>query len=111
MVVLEFDPMRSIYPILVGVGTLGILVLQALEAMAVISLFRGETDRSWWSGLAAPLLGGAGLWLIVALAIRHFGFLTGAESGPVTLVPWLVLVAALLGRVRGVAARRIHAAG
>lgn len=111
MMVLEIDPVRSIYPILVGVGTLGILVLQALAAMAVISFFRGEADRSWWTGLAAPLLGGAGLWLIVALAIRHFGFLTGVESGPLTLVPWLVLVAALLGIVRGVAVRHPHAAG
>lgn len=52
-------------------------------------------------GLVAPALGGGGLLVVVLLAVMNFGELSGAKEGIATLLPWLVLVAALLGIING----------
>jgi amino acid transporter len=55
------DPFAEIYAWLVGVGTVGVLVLQATVALVVVVFFRRtRLDRRVWHTVVAPLLGAAG---------------------------------------------------
>jgi amino acid transporter len=92
------DPFLNLFAWLVGLGTLGVLVLQAAASVAVIAFFRRtRADTRPWQTLIAPLLGLAGLVTAIYLVVHNFDVLTGATSGAVPLLPWLVPLAALGG--------------
>ncbi len=94
------DPFTQLYSWLTGLGTVGVLALQAIASLAVIGFFRRtKAERSPWVTIVAPLLGAAGLITGVVLALRNFDVLTGATSGAVTLLPWLLPIAAVVGLV------------
>jgi amino acid transporter len=96
--VFDADPLLNLFAWLVGLGTLGVLALQATASIAVIAFFRrtGKDTRPWQT-LIAPALGFAGLVTAIYLVLRNFDVLTGATSGAVPLLPWLIPLAALLG--------------
>ncbi|MNF94809.1 hypothetical protein D3C84_775290 [compost metagenome] len=98
----DADPINSLYMWMVALGTLGILILQTLGCIAVIAYFKKTHKGHFWQGLVAPALGGAGLFAVVLLAITNFQELSGAKSGLASQLPWLVLVAAILGVVNGI---------
>ncbi|MCK9878845.1 APC family permease [Frankia sp. Ag45/Mut15] len=86
---------------MLGLGTLGIVLLQALAALSVLGLRRVEGAAAGsWPAQIAPLLALAGLIATLWLAISNFGLLTGSDSPAVTLLPWLLLPAALAGAGR-----------
>lgn len=91
--VLGLDPLATLVPSMTGFGTLGILVLQALAALAVVVHFRRARDHRLWRTFVAPLLGLIGLTVIVALAITNFTTLAGSDAPLVALLPWLLMVA------------------
>lgn len=96
------DPFAALYSWLVGLGTVGILSLQALASFAVIGFFRRtRVDRRLWQTTLAPVIGAAGLIVAIVLAVRNFDVLTGVSSGPVTLLPWTLVVMAIVGLVVG----------
>jgi|APMI01.1.fsa_nt_gi amino acid transporter len=102
------DPFLTIYLWLVGLGTVGVLVLQAAGAAAVVGYFlrnRGSRTNAW-TNYVAPALGGVGLCAAIVLAVINFPILTGVTEGPATLLPWLLLVAAIGGLVIGIARSR-----
>ncbi len=101
-VVAGADPFAALYSWLVGLGTVGILSLQALASFAVIGFFhRSRVDRRLWQTRIAPVLGAVGLIVAIVLAVRNFNVLTGVNSGPVTLLPWTLLVMAVVGLIVG----------
>lgn len=102
-VIANADPFTTIYLWLVGVGTLGVLVLQAAGAAAVVGYFarnRGSRTNAW-TNFIAPALGGLGLLTAIVLAVINFPLLTGVSEGPATLLPWLLVVAAIAGLTIG----------
>jgi hypothetical protein len=80
-----------------GFGTLGILALQTLAAVAVVVHFRRNRDTRLWKTVVAPGLGALGLALIVLLAIRNFTTLAGSDNPVIGALPWLLAVAVLTG--------------
>jgi amino acid transporter len=97
------DPFAEIYAWLVGVGTVGVLVLQATVALVVVVFFRRTgLDRRVWHTIVAPLLGAAGLIYAIVMAVHHFEVLTGATSDIVRNLYWAIPIAALVGAVVGV---------
>ncbi|MFG0393052.1 APC family permease [Pseudomonas sp. zbq_4] len=103
------DPIQNLYMWMVGLGTLAILVLQTLGAAAVVGFTLKTKKCNSWQGLLAPTLGGGGLALAVFLALKNFSELTGTKEGFVTYLPWLVLIAALLGFLNGYRAKdKLH---
>lgn len=95
------DPFFNVYLWLVGIGTLGILILQAVGAASVVGYFARNRNRNIWVAYIAPTLGGLGLIVAIVLAVVNFDQLSGVVEGPATLLPWLLLLAALLGGVIG----------
>lgn len=102
------DPFTTIYLWLVGVGTLGVLVLQAAGAAAVVGYFaRTAASRTNpWTNFIAPTLGGIGLVGAIVLAVINFPLLTGVTEGPATMLPWLLVIAALAGLLVGITRSR-----
>lgn len=90
------DPYTNLATSLLGVGTLGIVALQAFAAVAVIAFFRRRADRHWWRTMLAPALGAAGLAVSVVLLVTNFPVLVGTGNPAVVSLPWL-LVAAVVG--------------
>jgi amino acid transporter len=92
------DPFLDLFAWLVGLGTVAVLTLMAFTSLAVIGYFRSvEGEVPVWSGFAAPALGGAGLAAAIYLSLHNFDALTGVTSGPVTYLPWLIPLAAVIG--------------
>lgn len=103
-VLAQADPFLTIYLWLVGVGTLGVLTLQAAGAAAVVGYFirnRGSRTGSW-TNFIAPALGGLGLVGAIVLAVINFPLLTGVTEGLGTLLPMLLVIAAAAGLIIGI---------
>jgi amino acid transporter len=92
------NPYTNLATTMLGVGTLGILVLQAGAAASILVFFWRRSDRHWWRTVTAPVLSLAGLATAVVLLLRNFAVLTGTTNPIVTALPWL-LVAATVGGV------------
>lgn len=91
------DPLLELAAAFLGLGTLGIILLQALASFSVVGFFRERPDRKTWNTLVAPLLGGAGLSVAAALVVANYSSLTGAESQIINNLWWLHVVAGLAG--------------
>lgn len=100
------DPFAIIYSWLVGIGTVGVLVLQASGAAAVIGFFLRRRGGNLWKTMIAPALGGVGLLIAIVLAVANFDQLSGATEGIATFLPWLVPIALVVGLVVGLARTR-----
>ncbi|MFF1613545.1 APC family permease [Amycolatopsis sp. NPDC058278] len=91
------DPYTNLATSLLGVGTLGIVVLQAFAAVSVIGFFRKRPDGHWWRTKLAPALGALGLGASAVLLVTNFPLLTGTDSAVVNSLPWLLLAVAVAG--------------
>lgn len=92
------NPYTNLATSMIGLGTLGIVALQAATSVAVIGFFWRRADRHWWKTFISPGLGAVGLITGVALLIRNFSVLTGTRNAVVSALPWL-LVAAVAGGI------------
>ncbi|SEG76449.1 amino acid/polyamine/organocation transporter, APC superfamily [Actinacidiphila yanglinensis] len=90
------DPFLNMSTSLLGLGTLGIIALQALASVAVLGFYRGR-PRHWWRTALAPALGAAGLVAATVLVLANFPVLTGTSAPLVTSLPWLLAAAATAG--------------
>ncbi|MFL6139514.1 MAG: APC family permease [Frankiaceae bacterium] len=82
---------------MLGIGTLGIVILQASAVLSALGYFRNDPERHWWRTMLAPLLGLAGLVAAVVLIVTNFPLVTGSKSVVVNSLPWLYVVAAVGG--------------
>lgn len=96
MGLLGADPYVVIAASLVGLGTLGIILVQAVTALSVLAFFWRRSDRSVLRAIVAPLVGFVGLASAFVLASINFDTLTGSTNPWVNAVP-LLLVAAAIG--------------
>lgn len=92
----RLDPLTSLVPSMTGFGTLGIITLQLLAALAIVVHFRRAKDRRLFSTFIAPGIGFLGLAVIVVLAIMNFSVLAGSDAPIIAGLP-LLLLAALIG--------------
>jgi len=102
------DPFAELYAWLVGVGTLGVLVMQATTSIAVVVFFLRKRRNEFrpWSSAVAPILSALGLVAAVYLAVANWDILAGATSGIPVLLPWLIVLSALVGAAGALATRR-----
>jgi amino acid transporter len=91
------DPYLNLATTMLGLGTLGIIVLQAAAGLATIVFFRNRPERHWWRTVVAPGLGVVGLIAAIVLVVRNFDVLTGTTAGAVAALPWLFAAVAVAG--------------
>lgn len=101
------DPFTQLYSWLVGLGTLGVLLLQAATAVAVVVFFltKQRSQFDFWTCGVAPVLGALGLLTAAYLALDNWDILAAASSGFATKLPWLLVLAAMVGAVWAFATR------
>lgn len=90
------EPMTSLVPAMTGFGTLGIITLQLVAAIAIIVNFRRARDPRLVTTLVVPAVGAAGLVTIVGLAVSNFGTMAGSESPVIAALPWLLPATVLI---------------
>lgn len=93
------NPYTSMTTSMLGLGTLGIVVLQAVAALSVVvaRLRGGARGGSWLREAVIPLLGFAGLVASVWLVVGNFSMLTGSTNVLVADLPWLVVAVVVFG--------------
>jgi amino acid transporter len=94
----------------IGLGTLGIIALQAAAALAVVVFFWPRADRDLWKCVIAPSIGCIGLAAGSVLAIAHYDVLTQSRSALINAVPVLLLAAAAAGVAVAIRLRRTRPA-
>lgn len=99
------DPYEVIASATVGLGTLSIVLVQALTAIAVLVFFWRRRDRRLLQGVVAPFVAAGGLVTAIVLAAEHYAVLTGSDRPAINAVPVLMLV---VGAAGFVAARRLR---
>jgi amino acid transporter len=102
------DPYLSLATSMLGLGTLGIVFLQAAACLSVIGFFWRRPDRHWWRTVLAPALGFAGLALATTLVVTNFDTMTGTTNPVIGALPWLILVGAVLGPAYALWIRSAH---
>lgn len=96
-VVAGAQPMTSVVPAMTGFGTLAIIALQLIAAVAIIVFFRRRHDTRLLTTLVIPGIGTVGLAVILTLAIANFGVMAGSNSPVVAALPWLLPIVAVAG--------------
>ena len=97
------DPFSVIYMWMIGVGTLGVLLLQASGAAAVVAYLRHYAkNEALWRRFIAPAIGGIMLVIAVVLAVTNFGALIDSTGVITVLLPVLYLIAIAVGIFVGV---------
>ncbi|MFN8167623.1 MAG: amino acid permease [Candidatus Nanopelagicales bacterium] len=100
------DPFTSLVPALIGVGTLGIVALQAAASLAVVAFFWSRSDRTLWRSVVAPGIGFVGLVTAFVMAAVNYPTLTGSSDLAINSVPLALVVAAAAGVVMALVLRR-----
>ncbi|BBC35365.1 Amino acid permease [Streptomyces graminofaciens] len=97
------DPYTGTYVLLAILGTMAILVVQAVCSFAVLAYFRSHhpESRHWFRTLVAPLVGGVAMLAVVVLLVSNMAVAAGPESGSFVLraTPWIVALVAVGGIV------------
>lgn len=100
------DPYEVIASSIVGMGTLSIVVVQAITAVAVLAFFWRRPDKRMFSGVIAPVVATVGLFVAFTLAAVHYAALTGSDNSLINAVPLLIAVAAGAGVYAALRLRR-----
>lgn len=100
------DPFTTLVPALIGVGTLGIIALQAAASLAVVAFFRGRADRTTWQCTIAPIIGLVGLVATFAMALANYPKLTGSSNLTVNSAPYALIAVAIAGVLVALILRR-----
>jgi hypothetical protein len=84
------NPYLNLATAMAGLGTLGIIVLQAAAAAAVVAFFRRRGELHWWKTVLAPAIGFAGLTVATVLLLMNYSTLTGTANSAINALPWLL---------------------
>ncbi|WP_330179206.1 APC family permease [Nocardia sp. NBC_01503] len=95
------DPYAGLYTLLAVLGTMAILIVQAVCSFAVMAYFRNNhpETRHWFKTFLAPLIGGVAMLGVVVLLVVNMGTAAGSEAGSLVLkaTPYLVGLVILAG--------------
>ncbi|HEY7173891.1 MAG TPA: NAD(P)-binding domain-containing protein, partial [Micromonosporaceae bacterium] len=95
------DPYRSLAASMVGLSTLGVVLLQVLAAISVVAFFRRRSERDYWRTLVFPSIGAVSLLTAFFLAAIYFPRLVDTDSPIIDRLPWLLAAALVAGVAAG----------
>jgi amino acid transporter len=98
--VVGLDPYIGFATTIAGMGTVGIMLLMALAALAIIVYFRrGHGGESVFKTFVAPLIGFLGLAGATVLLVANYSVITGTDSPFVNALPLLYVPAVVGGLI------------
>jgi amino acid transporter len=86
----RLDPYQTLATSMVGLSTLGVVLLQVLAAVSVVAFFRRRGERDWWRTLIFPTVGALSLAAAFGLATAYFPTLVGTTNPVIDNLPWLL---------------------
>lgn len=92
----ELDPLLNVSTALVGLGSVGLMILMATTSLA-IPVFFIKRRIYGWRETVAPALGGLLILTASVLALNNYELLTGVTSTTINSLPWLLVVLAAVG--------------
>ena len=93
------DPYAAVIPVLIGMGTLGIIALQAAAALAIVFYVLRRRREAGVAVLLASLCAAAGLAIALAAVCSNFTLLSTINTPFVAWLPVLYLVTLVAGLV------------
>lgn len=105
---LGLHPMLGLGLIALGFAAVGVMFLQALTSLAIVSYFRRHPQRKLWHHVIAPLLAFIGLVGALVIAVQNFEYLSGSQNPIVNRIPIGIPVAMAVGILFGLFLRRYH---
>jgi amino acid transporter len=90
------DPLVNVTTALVGLGSVGLMALLAITALAIPLFFLKQRVLGLRTSLA-PAIGGTVIAIAVYLACANYSAITGVDSAVVNHLPYLLVMVALLG--------------
>jgi amino acid transporter len=100
------DPYLTLATSMVGLSTLGVVLLQVLAAASVVAFFRRRGERDYWRTLILPAVGAVSLATAFVLAVVYFPTLVGTHNPVIDNLPWLLGAAVVAGVAAGAWLRR-----
>ena len=100
------DPYLNLATSMIGLSTLGVVLLQVLAAISIVVYFRRRGERSYWRTLIFPAIGAVALAAAFVLAVVNFQILVSTRNRLIDGVPWLLAVAIIGGLGTGLWLRR-----
>jgi cation diffusion facilitator CzcD-associated flavoprotein CzcO/amino acid transporter len=104
-VVLRLDPYTQVAQGTLSMSTLGIVALQLIASIAIITFFRRQGFRSYWKTLIVPVVGALGLAVGVAAELVNFRVLVQSDAAWVSVLPWLIVIVVAAGLIVGAVIR------
>lgn len=94
---LGLHPMLGLGLIVLGFAAVGVMFMQALTSLAIVSYFRGHPHRKLWQHVIAPVLSFVGLLGALYFAVDNFEYLSGSQNPVVNRVPIGIPIAMAVG--------------
>ena len=101
-------PVLTMFTWLTNTGAMGLVLLMAIIAAAVIGFFRRDNrGLSAWTTIVAPAVSGLALLWVFIMILQNFPLMLGQEEPDATtfVLPGIVLVAGVIGIVWGLVLR------
>jgi cation diffusion facilitator CzcD-associated flavoprotein CzcO len=102
----QLDPLVVLASGALGLATLGIIVVQAMAAVAIVVFFRRRGQGRYWKTLILPGIGAVGLFAAAVFEVLNFDTLMGISNPLVDALPWLIVATMLAGVGVGLWLRR-----
>ena len=102
------DPYAAVIPVLIGMGTLGIIALQAAAAIAIVFYVLRRRQEAGMVVVGASLCAAAGLAVALATVCTNFTMLSTINTPVVAWLPCLYLFTLIAGLLFSVWMRRVR---
>jgi hypothetical protein len=109
-IVFRLDPFLVLASAALGLATLGIIVLQAMAAVAIVAFFGRRGQGRYLTTLVLPGVGAAALFAMAVFELFNFDTIVGIRSPIVDGLPWLIVATLVTGVVIGLWIRRTRPA-
>ncbi|MTD54312.1 APC family permease [Amycolatopsis pithecellobii] len=101
----RLDPYRNMATIMTGLGTLGLIILWTLSAIAIIGYFWRRADRPV-TVIAGSAIGLVLFVITAVLIVMNFETLAGSTSPVIRVLPWVLIAVSIVAGLHSLRLRK-----
>ena len=103
------NPYLQLGTALYGLAVIGVVQLEAIACASILGFFlKRDEDASKWGTIVAPSLAVLGLTVGLVYMVKYYSTLTGSKEAWINALPWLLVLAAVLGATAATILRARH---